>query len=137
MPFSPAPNLQSQQSASSMVPMDLLNEAEEVDDDTEDEYEYGATLTQSSSHPPLASLQRTVTMPSQYESYGYTSRVDRRAETMDEAMFEQRLNGRFEAAFGGLTLGKLSRFPLPLASLHLLCFAPSLHYDARFISHAL
>jgi len=113
MPFSSAPSVQSQQAGGGMVPMGLLNEAEEGGDDTEDEYEYGSgSLTQHSSQPPLAALQRTVTMPSQYESYGYT-KSDRRAETMDEAMFQQKLNGRFEAAFGGLTLGKPAFSLLP------------------------
>lgn len=106
MPFSSAPSVQPHQAGGGMVPMGLLNEAEEGDDDTEDEYEYGSgSLTQLSSQPPLAALQRTVTMPSQYESYGYSNRADRRAETMDEAMFQQKLDRRFEAVFGGLTLG--------------------------------
>ena len=114
IPFSALPNVQGQQAGGGMVPMGLLNEAEESDDDTEDEYEYGSgSLTQLSSQPPLAALQRTVTMPSQYESYGYSNRSDRRAETMDEAMFQQKLDRRFEAAFGGLTLGKPAFSLLP------------------------
>jgi hypothetical protein len=46
-------------------------------------------------------------MPSGFESHGYLNRVDRRSETLDESMFQQKLDRRFEDAFGNLSLGEL------------------------------
>lgn len=90
----------------SVLPLGLLNEAEEADFDTEEE-ELGGVLTQTASHPPFGSLQRTTTLPSQYES-AFSNGNARRAETFDDHSYLQRsLDGRFDAAFGNLSLGKL------------------------------
>ncbi|OQO06564.1 hypothetical protein B0A48_08347 [Cryoendolithus antarcticus] len=102
MTFSP-PEVQTPQASASMVPLGLLHEAEEGDIDTEDGYEPDGDFSRTS-QPPFASLQRTVTMPSQYESFGYSnSGIDRRADTMDAAMFEQRLDRRFDSAYGNFS----------------------------------
>ncbi|KAK6429567.1 hypothetical protein LTR95_014288 [Oleoguttula sp. CCFEE 5521] len=102
MTFSP-PEVQTPQASAGMVPLGLLHEAEEGDIDTEDGYEPDGDFS-GNSQPPFASLQRTVTMPLQYESFGYSNGgVDRRADTMDAAMFEQRLDRRFDSAFGNFS----------------------------------
>ena len=123
LPVSTGPNSQMSQSTAGMersgvLPLGLLNEAEEADIDTEEESELGGMLTQSTSHAPMTSLQRTTTLPTQYES-SFLPGNSRRTQTFDDQVFyDHSLDRRFETAFGSLTLGMSPcSFPIFLPAL--------------------
>lgn len=132
MPISSASHSQMSQSTAGMeqsgaLPLGLLNEAEEADIDTENESEFGGMLTQTTSHGPMSSLQRTATLPAQYES-GFLHGNGRRTQTFDDQGFlEHSLDRRFENAFGNLTLGEPPRWVLP----SLPAFLPALSHQSH------
>lgn len=82
------------------LPLGLL--AEEAD--TESESELGPALTQTTSHPPIGSLQRTSTYPSTYEAcYGALNGRDSAAAAVG-AQTTPGSDRRFETAFSNLSL---------------------------------
>lgn len=86
------------------LPLGLLNEAEEVD--TESESELGVALTQTTSHPPIGTTQRNAAFPAQYDQRTAANLDRTRADTFNEALLQERLDRRFASAFGNLSLGE-------------------------------
>lgn len=90
-----------------VLPLGLLNEEVEDDAESDRDSELGGMLTQTASHPVFGNVQRTSTLPTQYDSPFSGSNGARRSDTFDGSGFGR----RFEAAFGELgDLGKQSFF---------------------------
>ena len=100
-----------------VLPLGLLAETEEAD--TETESELGTPITQTYSHPPIGSLQRTSTYPNHYDTFHASNNINnRRADTFSDAIPGQRLDKRFEAAFADLNLGESFPFERSFRRYH-------------------
>ena len=85
--------------------------AEEIDTDSEPDL--GGSLTQTTSHPPIGSLQRVATYPIRFDD-SYTSTSDgNSAEYVARTQNSSGEDQRFGSVFSGLALGKLNRVPIP------------------------
>lgn len=84
-----------------VLPLGLLTE----EADTESESELGGGLSHTTSHPPIGTLQRTMTMPSTYQSY--SAGINGRGGYGQSAVGgESGSDTRFETAFSHLSLGE-------------------------------
>lgn len=102
-----------------VLPLGLLTE-EEVD--TETESELGGALTQTTSHPPIGTLQRTSTYPSTYDAYHASRQA---SNTAAGAPQTAKVDRRFEAAFSNLTFGESLRRPAESVAIeYILIFIP-------------
>jgi hypothetical protein len=87
-----------------VLPLGLL--AEEADTDSESEL--GGGLTHTTSHPPIGTLQRTLTLPATYASFYGGSGGREGVQTTGGSQVDPGGDRRFEAAFGNLSLGMSS-----------------------------
>lgn len=92
----------------SVLPLGLLNEeVEDADGESDRDSELGGMLTQTVSHPVFSNLQRTSTLPTQYDSPFSASSNPRRSDTFDGSGFDR----RFEVAFGDPSLSEYGELP--------------------------